>query len=366
MPRNLPQASDGASASRARSPVKGGGPTSPPARPASSKGGGGRGAGGGGRAGRKAPTPLPAQAPQGAAPAADDYAVVSAAAVPPGLATSSRRRCRRRHEPRLRPPTALPPPPLQPIREVVHPPNQLQLSTAELEEEVGRSLTAGNPSAPASLVRYSYKDRAIRPEPIIDQQLQHLALGGSLMHRDSDEAARERHRRESSALLAHSCRVKAASRRATAAHGAEAGAGGPVRPSELGGALRAEASVGPAAADGEGGPRLHNQFNCADRGAQTGHRRPLDRGTMTEPPPATTASGSCSRWEIYEAYVADQERQRQTEELAQQKAQAARREARVAHTAAVGQQPGRAAGAAAALALPGEDEQVRLQGQVCF
>ena len=247
---------------------------------------------------------------------------------------------------------------MQPIREVVRPPNQLQLSAAELEEEVERSLTAGNPSAPASLVRYSYKDRAFRPEPIIDQQLQHVALGGSLMHRDSDEAARERHRRESNALLAHSRRVTAASRRVTAAHGGEAVSGGPVRPSEVGGALRAEASVGPAAVEGEGGPRLHNQFYCADRGAQTGHRRPRDRGTMTEPPPTTTASGSCSRWEIYEAYVADQDRQRQTEELARQKVQAARREARAAHkTVAVGQQAGRAAGA---LALPGDEEQVGL------
>lgn len=263
---------------------------------------------------------------------------------------------------RLSSPSLPPTPALQPIREVVRPPGQLQLSAAELEEEVGRSLTAGNPSAPASLVRYSYKDRAFRPEPIIDQQLQHFALGGSLMHRDSDEAARERHRRESSALLAHSRRVTAASRRVTAAHGGgEAGSSGQVRPSEAGGTLRAEASVGPAAGEGEGAARLHNQFNCADRGAQTGHRRPRDRGTMTEPPPTTTASGSCSRWEIYEAYVADQDRQRQTEELARQKAQAARREARSAQqTAAVGQQPGRAAGAAGALALPGDEEQVGL------
>ena len=235
---------------------------------------------------------------------------------------------------------------------MARPPNQLQLAAAELEEEVGRSLTAGNPAAPASLVRYSFRDRGFRPEPIIDQQLQHLALGGCLMHRDSDEAARDRQRRESSALLAASRRVTAASRRVTAV------AGGPVRPSEAGGALRAEASVGPVVDDSEAA-RLRNQFNCADRGVQTGHRKPRDRGTMTEPPPTATASGSCSRWEIYEAYVADQERQRQTEELARQKAQAARREARsAAQAAAAGQQPGRVAGAAGALALPGGEEQV--------
>lgn len=81
---------------------------------------------------------------------------------------------------------------LQPVREVVRPANQLALSAGELEEEVGRSLTAGNPTAPANLVRYSFRERGYRAEPIIDQQLQHFALGGCLMHCESEEAARHR------------------------------------------------------------------------------------------------------------------------------------------------------------------------------
>jgi hypothetical protein len=90
----------------------------------------------------------------------------------------------------------------QPVREVVRPAAQLALTAAELEEEIGLCLTAGNPAAPANIVRYSYRERTYRPEPIIDQQLQHFALGGCLLHRQSGEAAHD-----SAALLAQSRRA---------------------------------------------------------------------------------------------------------------------------------------------------------------
>lgn len=226
--------------------------------------------------------------------------------------------------------------PLQPVREFVRPANQLVLTEAELEEEIGRALTAGNPAAPANLVRYSFRDRGYRPEAIIDQQVQHLLLPGCLMHRDSDEAARERHRRDSAALAARSRRVTAHSRRVTQAAGhdgkrpSEAGGGRGIRLSELGAGpsatvLHGEASALLPAREAEHDTRLRNQFNFADRAAQTGHQVPRERSTMTEPPPTASTSGSCSRWEIFEAYVADQDRQQQTEELARQKAQVARR-----------------------------------------
>lgn len=212
---------------------------------------------------------------------------------------------------------------LQPVREVVRPANQLALSAGELEEEVGRSLTAGNPTAPANLVRYSFRERGYRAEPIIDQQLQHFALGGCLMHCESEEAARQR-RRESQAAAA-----AARSRRGTEQQSRRATGVAAVRASEAGAGaapLSSEASLGPGALDDDAATtRLRNQFNFADRAAQTGHHPPRDRATRTEPPPTAVTAGSCSRWEIYEAYVQDQERQRQTEELARQKAQVARK-----------------------------------------
>lgn len=242
---------------------------------------------------------------------------------------------------------------------MARPPNQLELSAAELEEEVGRSLTAGNPCAPANVVRYSSRDRGYRAEPIIEQQLLHLVLGGSLMHRESDEAARDRQRRQSAALLAQSRRVTAQSRRVTHVPGvrlSEAGGGGlHMEVSLAAGPSSAALGVGPD----DDGSRLRNSFNFADRAAQTAHAAQRERGTMTEPPPTVTTSGSCSRWEIFEAYVADQDRQRQTEELARQKAQVARREARQQSSAQQQrQQPGAAQPGGAVLAAADGGEQV--------
>lgn len=59
---------------------------------------------------------------------------------------------------------------------------------------------------------------------------------------------------------------------------------------------------------------LRNQFNFSERGAQTAAQPPRDRGTNTEPLPITTVGGSTSQWVVYDAYVADQDRQRAQEE----------------------------------------------------
>ena len=57
--------------------------------------------------------------------------------------------------------------------------------------------------------------------------------------------------------------------------------------------------------------RLRNQFNFSERGAQTTYFQPQERETSTDAPETAEASGTCSRWEIYDAYVADQKLQRQ-------------------------------------------------------
>lgn len=199
-------------------------------------------------------------------------------------------------------------PTLQPIKEVVRPDNQLQLSEKELGEEIARTLTANNPQAPANLARYNFKDRCYRAEPLIDQLLQHLQLEGCLAQRGSEEAARDQQHREAASRRA----TEVASRRVTEA-------AGPAHPSEAGEPQAQASSAGGA------DPKLRNQFNSVDRGAQTGHNVPKDRSTMTEPPPTAEAAGSCTRWEIYDAYVEDHERQRQQEEAAKQRAAVARK-----------------------------------------
>lgn len=59
--------------------------------------------------------------------------------------------------------------------------------------------------------------------------------------------------------------------------------------------------------------------------AQTLVFPPVERGTATEPPPTATASGSCSQGEMYDEYMADQERARAAEEATRARAAAAKK-----------------------------------------
>ena len=65
---------------------------------------------------------------------------------------------------------------------------------------------------------------------------------------------------------------------------------------------------------------LRNQFNFSERGAQTAAYPPRERGTSTEPLPVTTVGGATSQWVLYDAYAADQERQRTQEDTSKAKA----------------------------------------------
>lgn len=47
-------------------------------------------------------------------------------------------------------------------RELVPPPDQLQLTEQELKEEFTRVLTADNPHAPPNIIRFSYKEKAFK------------------------------------------------------------------------------------------------------------------------------------------------------------------------------------------------------------
>uniref|UniRef100_A0A8C9EQQ5 Dynein axonemal intermediate chain 1 n=1 Tax=Pavo cristatus TaxID=9049 RepID=A0A8C9EQQ5_PAVCR len=74
---------------------------------------------------------------------------------------------------------------------VVKPPDQLELTEAELKEEFTRVLTANNPHAPQNIVRYSFKERAYKPISYVDQIAIHFSLNGNMILRDSDEGRRQ-------------------------------------------------------------------------------------------------------------------------------------------------------------------------------
>lgn len=71
------------------------------------------------------------------------------------------------------------------------PDNQLDLTDAELEEEVAKMLTANNPEAPKALVRFIQKERAYKAEAMIVQTMSHFSTDGWLLHQDGEDAKRQ-------------------------------------------------------------------------------------------------------------------------------------------------------------------------------
>lgn len=172
-----------------------------------------------------------------------------------------------------------------PTREIVKPPNQLQLSEAELSEEIAKMLTANNPAAPKNVARFNMKERCYKFEPMVEHTITHYASDGWLLHRSSDEAVKqqnaEKHEEEAS--------VKFQAEIDRAAREKEAG-------------METEAP--------DDSRQLRNQFNFNERAAQTFNYPMRDRETFTEPPPTASMSGACNTYEIYDEYVKDVERQR--------------------------------------------------------
>ncbi|XP_019590067.2 dynein axonemal intermediate chain 1 isoform X4 [Rhinolophus sinicus] len=78
----------------------------------------------------------------------------------------------------------------------VRPPDQLELTDAELKEEFTRILTANNPHAPQNIVRYSFKEGTYKLIGFVNQLAVHYSQGGNLIPKDSDEGRRQHYRDE--------------------------------------------------------------------------------------------------------------------------------------------------------------------------
>lgn len=78
----------------------------------------------------------------------------------------------------------------QAVVEVVKPPNQLQLSEAQLEEQFVSGLTAGRAGLPVNVVRFNLAERAYKPAPQLEQAMVHHETPGILVLLESDEGQR--------------------------------------------------------------------------------------------------------------------------------------------------------------------------------
>uniref|UniRef100_A0A3Q4BBY6 Dynein axonemal intermediate chain 1 n=1 Tax=Mola mola TaxID=94237 RepID=A0A3Q4BBY6_MOLML len=162
---------------------------------------------------------------------------------------------------------------------LIKPADQLQLTEAELKEEITRILTANNPHAPQNIVRYSFKERSYKPTAAVDQLAVHFVLEGGLVYQESDE----------------SCRLRAK-------EGLPDGCGEEDRPDSV------------ASKTNKKEPKLTNQFNFSERASQTLNNPLRERSCQTEPPPRSVFSATANQWEIYDAYVEELQKQERNKE----------------------------------------------------
>ncbi|KFP31547.1 Dynein intermediate chain 1, axonemal, partial [Colius striatus] len=224
---------------------------------------------------------------------------------------------------------------------LVKPPDQLELTEAELKEEFTRILTANNPHAPQNIVRYSFKERAYKPINYVDQMAIHFSLNGNMIPKDSDEGRRQSIRLsiaagrlihlsflssekapvETSAVTSEEAEIKDEENtgdiQATEKEEAE----------ELGTAEVAEA----AEAEEPPPPRvkeqkLANQFNFIERASRTLNNPMQERACQSEPTPCKNFSATANQWKIYDAYVEELQKMERSKEKEKSRVQVAKSE----------------------------------------
>ncbi|KAM3574777.1 hypothetical protein VYU27_003306 [Nannochloropsis oceanica] len=174
----------------------------------------------------------------------------------------------------------------------VKPLHQLQLSEAELREDVNRVLTAMDPQLPSNLVTYSYKERAYKPDPPLQQAdllTIHFAVEGNTLHKDSVEAKQQ---------------AQWEGKRKDDME----------RDRQL--ALEEAVQAGEEAffVEDEEKKGMRGGFKYCDRAAQTFNRPTKDKAVGSEPPPVLTFTANCNQWEIYDAYLAQHREQQQQQQ----------------------------------------------------
>ncbi|XP_049588525.1 dynein axonemal intermediate chain 1 [Syngnathus scovelli] len=170
---------------------------------------------------------------------------------------------------------------------LIKPPEQLELTEAELKEEITRTLTAKNPHAPQNLAHYKFHDGAYKLTTAVDHLAVHFVLEGCLEHQDIDEI--------------HATTPEELTEDATGEEGEDSAD---------------EEGSGDGDADGDGGeeeevveddipaePKVTNQFNFIERASQTLNNPLQGRSIQTIPPPRCNYTANACQWNIYDVYM---------------------------------------------------------------
>ncbi|XP_014807925.1 PREDICTED: dynein intermediate chain 1, axonemal isoform X4 [Calidris pugnax] len=212
-------------------------------------------------------------------------------------------------------------------RTLVKPPDQLELTEAELKEEFTRILTANNPHAPQNIVRYRFKKRAYRPVRYVDQMAVHFSLNGNMILKDSDEGRRQSVKLSAAAEKAPTAGTSEEAEIKDEESAGDTQAAGEKEAKEAGAAEVAEAD------EAEEPPplrmkeqKLANQFNFIERATRTLDNPLRDRACQPEPTPCKDFSATANQWKIYDAYEEELQKMERSKEKEKPKAQIAKKE----------------------------------------
>nr|XP_060617128.1 dynein axonemal intermediate chain 1 [Anolis sagrei ordinatus] len=221
-------------------------------------------------------------------------------------------------------------------RTLLKPPDQLELTDAELKEEITRILTANNPHAPQNIVRYSFKERSYKQTTVVEQVAVHFSLCGNLVFRDSDEGRRQSVRQSLGAAIAPVASVVLDLEALDEELKEDEEGEGEGETGEAAEGEEGEKGDQQAAAPEEeeerirprpvGERKLTNQFNFSERASQTYNNPVRDRACQMEPPPRATFSDTANQWEIYDAYMEELQKQEKSKEKEKQRAPVTKKE----------------------------------------
>ncbi|XP_060790963.1 dynein, axonemal, intermediate chain 1, paralog 2 [Neoarius graeffei] len=202
----------------------------------------------------------------------------------------------------------------------VKPPDQLGLTEEELNEDITLMLTAKNPHAPQNIVRFNFMEGSYKPVSSVDQFIVDFALGGNLLHKDSDEARRQSAREGvAEEKEPETSEAEKEDKPETPADGVKDG-------DETKDDAEEERTESVDVQVREKERKVTNQFNFCERGSQTFNNLQKERGCQPEPPPRTTFSAMVNQWEIYDAYMEELKKQEKEKSKEKQKTISAKKE----------------------------------------
>lgn len=177
----------------------------------------------------------------------------------------------------------------EPIKRIVKPENQLDLTELELNTDISRILTGDDPNVPKNICKFSYKEKCFKFDPpgLSDHMAVHLILNGCSLHIDS-KGYKEQIDMEERKKEAEEANRKTLEQQSMSHDQGESGD------------IEKDIIVDDAASVAD---KSKNQFNFSDRATQTLNNKLRNRFVCTEPPPVAQYNENVTQWQIYDTYV---------------------------------------------------------------